>query len=785
MKIKNIQKNIFVCLLSFVLIVLALLGVGTIHASANSSSMDNLSASLEENEIATFDSEGYSATLSSLLFDGYNNPQENSSWQAQWVAGTTLFKYVPNWEGTGYRVTFPKQDTYTEGYLRILVNFDNEDALSGKKLYVFKYNQTDSTKPVMKFENFSVGRQYVYVPMSALVDSDKVLRGIQFSFTGGGWTYFGEMTYDAEYRKTNAVTFIDDGTKVGFSPSGFTKVNGAGYSSNLNIFEDQIDESDLEQRRRYGVVTGESLPAGATGAAIKLYTHSWASEAIKINFGNTVSINEISQIEFRVYLHIANTQAKGCLFLCSSEDKGENGTSVLIDLSEYGQNEWIDIVVRGNSLEKLKDKNGMFNSIILAYATTGGGNITPYGYFYIDEITARTACIVTFDFNNDTESVVESVYTGEKLQQPQNPERAGYVFAGWYIEDTIYDFSKVVEQDITLTARWLTASDTQNFVGVYQGTQNNDKYICLNADGRVEFINFIAENGTFVNAQEGIVVYADYVYSIEKDGDNLVLENETFMNVDSISVQYKDADFSVTSLYPVGMLIVPLDRNSTESKRFVGWARTTDGLLFDFKTPLIENSVFYAKYESTYIEDQEYSTYAGYYYNADENVAFLLKEDKMAICIRSASQIIGSYGVFIDGSVSIWLPNGVYNATVTPAGLRIGDKTYLRLNAYTICFINGTSQDYVYVQAGEKVEKPVDPTRDGYTFKGWYVEGENQEYDFNNVVYQNRTLRAVWAIEENDVSFEKVALTVAIVVLSVSITVVLGLCVIKWTRKKD
>ena len=50
------------------------------------------------------------------------------------------------------------------------------------------------------------------------------------------------------------------------------------------------------------------------------------------------------------------------------------------------------------------------------------------------------------------------------------------------------------------------------------------------------------------------------------------------------------------------------------------------------------------------------------------------------------------------------------------------------------------------VKVGDTVEKPDDPTADGYTFIGWYVDGE--EYDFSDPVLADITITAEW--EENE-----------------------------------
>lgn len=49
------------------------------------------------------------------------------------------------------------------------------------------------------------------------------------------------------------------------------------------------------------------------------------------------------------------------------------------------------------------------------------------------------------------------------------------------------------------------------------------------------------------------------------------------------------------------------------------------------------------------------------------------------------------------------------------------------------------------VKVGEVVEKPEDPTADGYIFKGWYVDGK--EYDFSTPVDKNITITAEWEEE--------------------------------------
>lgn len=62
---------------------------------------------------------------------------------------------------------------------------------------------------------------------------------------------------------------------------------------------------------------------------------------------------------------------------------------------------------------------------------------------------------------------------------------------------------------------------------------------------------------------------------------------------------------------------------------------------------------------------------------------------------------------------------------------------------FTVTFEGeGVSIDAQTVHSGETVNKPADPTRDGYTFDGWYVGDE--AYDFTAPVTSDLTLTAKW-----------------------------------------
>ena len=83
----------------------------------------------------------------------------------------------------------------------------------------------------------------------------------------------------------------------------------------------------------------------------------------------------------------------------------------------------------------------------------------------------------------------------------------------------------------------------------------------------------------------------------------------------------------------------------------------------------------------------------------------------------------------------------------------IKDKDTDTLPKYTVIFdTNGGTFDTnggnempsIQITEGEKVTRPIDPTREGYNFVEWRKEGETTAFDFNIPITDNITLKAFW-----------------------------------------
>lgn len=107
------------------------------------------------------------------------------------------------------------------------------------------------------------------------------------------------------------------------------------------------------------------------------------------------------------------------------------------------------------------------------------------------------------------------------------------------------------------------------------------------------------------------------------------------------------------------------------------------------------------------------------------------------------------------------ISEAVHNDVVTPYSWE-GQTFTLTYNepkpTYTVKFEGeGVSLSDVTVNEGGKVTRPADPTRDGYTFAGWLLNGS--AYDFDSVVTANLTLTASWTKNSQTVTGNAVKLS--------------------------
>ena len=113
-----------------------------------------------------------------------------------------------------------------------------------------------------------------------------------------------------------------------------------------------------------------------------------------------------------------------------------------------------------------KDTKIYFNDVDVTSSGHTSKSITSWGgYVYIDLGLATgenpTTHTVTFDTDGGTSISNRTIVDGCTTNKPNNPTKTGYIFGGWYTDNTYtteFNFSSAITSDTTIYAKWNSAS---------------------------------------------------------------------------------------------------------------------------------------------------------------------------------------------------------------------------------------------------------------------------------------------------------------------------------------
>lgn len=86
-----------------------------------------------------------------------------------------------------------------------------------------------------------------------------------------------------------------------------------------------------------------------------------------------------------------------------------------------------------------------------------GSHVGRYRLTWKSVVAAPVKHTVTFNSNGGTSVASQEVVHGNRVIQPASPRRSGYVFGGWYLGSSRYNFNTGVTQNVTLVAKWTKA----------------------------------------------------------------------------------------------------------------------------------------------------------------------------------------------------------------------------------------------------------------------------------------------------------------------------------------
>ena len=475
----------------------------------------------------------------------------------------------------------------------------------------------------------------------------------------------------------------------------------------------------------------------------------------------------------------------------TSLDVSENGALLYLNCSNnklteltLGENDVLEYVYASvNNLSSLDVSQAqLIDAVFLngeslqLYATPGeifdSWGYDEYSYLQVDSVTEIIAsqtydrCTVTFDTDGGSEVASVSVLPGRRIPRPTDPEKEGWVFAGWYQNaafGTPFEFGEYgipVEEDIVLYACWykpVRIEDTfpdetfRDYVSQYD--TDEDGMLSYSEIQDVMFMN-VSEKGitslegieTFINLQD-LYCYENSISELDVSGNrslmnlscygnemtNLILGENSVLNcihcennnLTELNVQGLSA-LSTLNCEANQLTSLDVSKNSELQYLYCSWNRLTE-------LTLGENSTL-----------------------------MLVAAQSNKLSSLDVSQVSFLNNALLDENVEMWQTYsgaGFYDTWyyVDDTILVIDSDAQViatqRLDYRSVMFdSNGGSEvPDVSVFLGGRIVRPADPEKEKQVFIGWYLDKECQNPFYfgedGTTVVEDMMLHALWANE--------------------------------------
>ena len=297
---------------------------------------------------------------------------------------------------------------------------------------------------------------------------------------------------------------------------------------------------------------------------------------------------------------------------------------------------------------------------------------------------------------------------------------------------TIIGTTKFTPDTIITGVKAATAG--ANDMGVYM-TVNGDRqdYVYPNMYYYLEgdWYQFDIEGKlTYIEEIDSLDIY--YVNNEAKEGITFPTKPEEPVNY---SVYFTDETENYkTQTVLEGNTATKPTNPTREGYTFAGWY--LDGVLFDFSTEITSDTVLVAKWEAKEVTPSYTVTFMnGSVVSETKTVEEGKTVAKPTNPTKEGYTFIGWY---LDGTAFDFSTKITSNTILTAEWQEV-EKT----PTYKVTFVNGSN---VYktetIEEGSVVTEPTDPTKEGYTFVGWYQD--DTAFNFSTKITSDTVLVAEW-----------------------------------------
>ena len=410
-----------------------------------------------------------------------------------------------------------------------------------------------------------------------------------------------------------------------------------------------------------------------------------------------------------------------------------DGQTKTVEVSDINQ---LDLQTLGFEEKKGYEINWYLNGKKYDFTKQLTGDVTLEGKY--EKIVSYT---VTFDSAGGSKVASQTVAIGGKAKKPTNVQRYGYILDGWYLNNKKYDFDAVVEANIKLVAKWKEDTSVKRYEVKFDsdgGTKVASQTVLEN--NTVKQPNAITKNGY---AFEGW-----YLNDTKYNFNTKVTKNMTLVakwrKVSSYTVTFNSNGGSSVSSQTIidGEKATKPTDPTKNGYVFVEWQ--LNGKAYNFDSAVTGNitltAVWKAKSKYTVTFDSNGGTSV---------TSQTITEGEKAT--KPTNPTKSGY-TFVEWQ----LAGKAYDFTKVVTG-NITLKAVWKANEvtkYTVTFNSngGSSVASQTVNEGGKATKPTNPTKSGYTFVEWQLDGKT--YNFDSAVTGNITLTAVWKANTKTYTFK-------------------------------
>ena len=365
-----------------------------------------------------------------------------------------------------------------------------------------------------------------------------------------------------------------------------------------------------------------------------------------------------------------------------------------------------DMTYTGHTFKGWYDNENLTGSPVTAIGGAETGNKEYWAKWEINQYT------ITFDTNGGSEIAPITQDYGTEITAPDNPTRKGYTFKGWDKEIP----KTMPAENITVKAQW----------------EINPYTITFDTNGGSEIAPITQDYGTAITAPADPTRKGYTFKGWDKEipetmpADNITVKAQWEINQYTITFDTNGGSEIAPITQDYGTEIIAPDNPTRKGYTFKGWDKEIP------ETMPAKNITVKAQWEI----NQYTITFDT---NGGSEIAPITQDYGTKITAPDKPTRKGYTFKGWDKEIPETMPAD--NITV---------KAQWEINQYMITFdTNGGSEiDSITQDYGTAITAPADPTRKGYTFKGWDKEIPE------TMPAENITVKAQWKINQYTITFD-------------------------------